>query len=468
MGTARGANLLTSKQVERAKPRATDYYLRDGDGLFVRVYPSGRKTFVYRFEVDGKTRKVEHERSFGSGADALTLEAARAWRAEQKALRLAGRDPVQLKRSTRSLRRLQLTATGDYPAGSFGAVALEFQARVIEREYKDPAQFLRILKSDLFPALARRPIAELRLAEVQQVLNGIVDRGSKVAANRALLAAKKVMRYARAQGHLEVNPLADVSRRDVGGKEGQRQRALSDAEIVTFWRAIATHVGLSWQVRACLQLLLLTGQRIGETLLAQWRHFSESSEATPATWQLPAENTKPKRAHLVHLGSLAQELLATLPKPKRGPGWIFHDGNAEGAEPITRRAVTRALDRLLTAPPGGRPALPIDHFTPHDLRRTMRSRLADLGVLPHVAEKILNHQLGGVLQVYDRAEYLPERAQAIDAWDKKLRELLADEAGQVAFAPVVQTSGPSAKAVRSTQPRRPDLTTTATLGGDHG
>ncbi len=78
-----------------------------------------------------------------------------------------------------------------------------------------------------------------------------------------------------------------------------------------------------------------------------------------------------------------------------------------------------ALDRLLASG-----ALPLAHFTPHDLRRTVRSRLSDLGVLPHVAEKILAHRLGGVLQVYDRAEYLPERAAAMAAWDAKLRELI--------------------------------------------
>ena len=70
-------------------------------------------------------------------------------------------------------------------------------------------------------------------------------------------------------------------------------------------------------------------------------------------------------------------------------------------------------------------ALPLPHFTPHDLRRTVRSRLSDIGVAPHVAEKILAHKLGGVLQVYDRADYLPERAAAMAAWDSKLRELLA-------------------------------------------
>jgi integrase len=431
MGTARAANLLTVKAIEKAKPKPLDYYLRDGAGLFVRVYPSGRKAFVYRFEVEGRTRKVEHDKAFGHGPDAITLESARAWRAEQHALRLAGRDPVQAKRSVRRLRKLQLTDAGDYPVGSFGAIALEFYARIIEPEFKDPAQFKRILSADLLPEIGRRPVAELRLGEIQSALNAIVDRGSKVAANRALLAAKKVLRYARTQGHVEVNVLADIARRDVGGKEGERDRALSFDEITTFWRGVAGYAGLSWQVRACLLFLLLTGQRIGETLAATWGDI----DLAAGSWRIPASNTKTGREHRVHLPALAVALLSTLPKPKSAAAAVFHADADQPAEPITRRAVTRALDRLLSPPRKGEPAaLPLADFTPHDLRRTVRSRLADLGVLPHVAEKILNHQLGGVLQVYDRAEYLPERAEAMNKWNDKIRELVA-EGDRVAFTP---------------------------------
>lgn len=426
MGSQNLANRLNPKKLdktiaEKAAKHSADFYLNDGGGLFLRVYPSGKRTFVYRFEVDGKTRKVEHEKPYGAGPDQLTLAAARLWRAEQHALRLAGRDPVEAKRGVRSLRRLQLTEGGDYPPGTFGALALEFHARIIAKDYQDPTQFLALLKRDLLPTLGRRPIADVRLAEVQQVLNKIVDRGSKVAANRALLAAKKVFRYARTQGHIELNPLGDISRRDVGGKEGERDRALSFEEIPLFWRTVGTAPRLSWQVRACLKFLLLTGQRIGETMAATWGQI----DLEGGVWRIPAENTKTKKAHLVHLGPTALALLGTLPRAKKGPGWLFHDATDDAAEPITRRAVTRALDRLLT--PAGKekkPTLPLAAFTPHDLRRTMRSRLSDLGVLPHVAEKILNHALGGVLQVYDRGEYLEERAAAVAKWDAKLRELI--------------------------------------------
>ena len=62
-------------------------------------------------------------------------------------------------------------------------------------------------------------------------------------------------------------------------------------------------------------------------------------------------------------------------------------------------------------------------FTPHDLRRTFASRMADLGVAPHVIEKILNHKLEGMMAVYNHAEYMPEREAAMKLWGLKVAAL---------------------------------------------
>jgi integrase len=453
----RAANLLQVRFIETAKPKAADYYLNDGARLAVRVYPSGLKRFCYRFEAAGRMRRVEHDRPFGKGPGTLSLTEARAWRNELDELRRQGIDPVTrtIAQREQSRRLVEIAARPRtprpeaaaivYPAGTFGAIAEEFYRRVIERTYRQPQAVRRILAADLLPELGQRPLATLRLGDVQTVLNGIVDRGAPVSANRALLVAKRILRYARMQGHIEVNPLAELTRRDVGGSEGERERALSFDEIPVLWRVLAGNgegvkrtvrefqrkdgravagyaragLHLHWQARACLQLLLLTGQRIGETLAARWGDV----DLAAGLWRIPPENTKTNRPHLVHLPGLAVELLRALPGKKPAEAFIFAAETTEQPAAIERRVVTRALDRLLASG-----ALPLPHFTPHDLRRTVRSRLSDLGVLPHVAEKILAHRLGGVLQVYDRAEYLPERAAAMAAWDAKLRELIASAA----------------------------------------
>ena len=442
------ANQLQVRSIEAARPRATDYYLADGARLALRVYPSGRKTFCYRYEIAGRTRRVEHPAPFGKGPGSLSLTEARSWRNEMDALRAQGIDPVAHELDKRNQARRAIAASAharsrdadiaaiDYPTHTFGGLALEFYRRVIEKKYQHPEQVKRVLTTDLLPDLGARPIESLKLGDVQSVLNKIVDRGAPVSANRALLIAKKVMRYAHMQGHIEANPIADITRADVGGKEGERERALSFDEIVTLWRVLTGEskvarpvrqskrandyaregIKLAWQTRAVLRLLLLTGQRIGETLFARWGDF----DLTAGLWRIPAANTKSGRAHLVHLPSLAVDLLRGLPGTHDGDAFVFAAEGTEQPAPIERRVITRAIDRLIESG-----ALPLDRFTPHDLRRTVRSRLSDLGVMPHVAERILAHKLGGVLQIYDRADYLPEREAAMQAWDRKLRGLLA-------------------------------------------
>lgn len=456
----RSANLLQVRTIEAARAKPVDYYLSDGARLAVRVYPTGRKAFTYRYDIAGRTRRVEHPKPFGKGPGTLSLTEARHWRNELDALRAQGIDPVAHELGRRDQLRRAIAAAADrrarrdgaraidYPPGTFGAIADEFYCRVIERTYRQPQAVRRILDADLLPELGPRPIASLRLGDVQTVLNRIVDRGAPIGANRALLIAKRVMRYARMQGHIELNPLAELTRRDVGGPEGERERVLSFEEIPMLWRVLAgdgegirrqvaefrrqdgrvikgyarSGLHVQWQARECLRLLLLTGQRIGEMLAARWGDF----DLAAGLWRIPPENAKSGRAHLVHLPTLAVELLKALPGKKAAEDFVFAADSAVGPSgpkpqsvPVERRVVTRALDRLLESG-----ALPVPHFTPHDLRRTVRSRLADLGVLPHVAEKILAHRLGGVLQVYDRAEYLPERAAAMAAWDAKVRELI--------------------------------------------
>lgn len=458
---ARFANQLQVRTIEAARPRAADYYINDGARLAVRVYPSGRKTFVYRYEVGGRMRRVEHVKPFGKGPGTLSLAEARAWRAELDELRARGIDPVAATLAQRRQLRRALAPTGrdaapaapiPYPHGTFGAIAEEFYERVLARQYRRPEGARRTLNVDLLPPLGARPLASITLRDVQAVLNAIVDRGAPVQANRVLLLAKRVFRYARMQGHIEANPIAELTRRDVGGTEGERERTLSFDEIAAFWRVLTGAVAVKRAVqgfarnngrtvvatyersglhlepatRACLQILLLTGQRVGETLAARWADV----DLDAALWRIPAQNTKSGRAHLVHLPALAVEVLRALPGPRAADHFVFASAHGAQPSPIERRTVTRALHRLLVSG-----ALPLAHFTPHDLRRTLRSRMGDLGVLPHIAEKILNHRLGGVLQVYDRSEYLADRAAAMAAWDRKLRELLADESGRVALAP---------------------------------
>ena len=100
------------------------------------------------------------------------------------------------------------------------------------------------------------------------------------------------------------------------------------------------------------------------------------------------------------------------------PGNVGDDGNFQ---PLTDKAMGRAVRRLFGLKKAdGTPLLDIPKFSPHDLRRTMRTHLAALRVAPHVAEKCLNHSLGRIIQIYDTGDYFDERKEALERWAQKV------------------------------------------------
>jgi integrase len=151
-----------------------------------------------------------------------------------------------------------------------------------------------------------------------------------------------------------------------------------------------------------LRFLLLCGTRIQETQLAQWSDIDFKKKR----WNIPAQNTKSHRAHWIALPPLALDVLNTLP---RGDGNVFPKRTATGVQSWLKRWCER--EKIIPA------------FSPHDLRRTLATRMNELGIAPHVVEAILNHKLQGVAGIYNRSQYEIDRVEAQTKWSKELARL---------------------------------------------
>ena len=153
-----------------------------------------------------------------------------------------------------------------------------------------------------------------------------------------------------------------------------------------------------------MRFLALTGQRRDEVGRLTW----EQVDLQRAAWIIPAEHAKNGKPHVVHLSESARNLLIGMP---RAGGLVF---TTDGQKPFQGYSKAKArLDRLAG----------VSDLTLHDLRRTVVSGMARLGVAPHVADKVLNHQGGtisGVAAVYQRHEFLAERKEALDRWASHL------------------------------------------------
>ena len=439
--------MLTAKGVEKAKAKADSYRMSDGRGLCLRIYPTGRKAWELRYRnADGKQRTVDLG-DFGDGEGQRGLATARSEAQRLRDLIREGGDP-------RELRRRAAASDG---GTTLADVAESWFRLVIADKFRRPEQVRELLDRHILPRLGDRAIADLRRGELFLAVAGIADgsgndgRPAARVAGQVLQYLKRLFGYAVSAGILETNPAEGIKAKDVGIARAPRSRNLTFDELATFARWLwSDQCFASDSVRALLQLLLLTGARTGEALSAKWEHV----DLEAGVWHIPPgdahRRAKSTRPHVIHLSKQARAVLASVPRYENSP-WVFASP-LDPAKTIDEKAAARVIRRAhdtdkrkpakdwrpTTKGRGDRSTLPssaplanIAEFSPHDLRRTFRSRLADLGVPPHVAEKCLNHELGGVLAVYDRGEYLPERKKALELWGRKVAALVAGDKGAV-------------------------------------
>ena len=168
-----------------------------------------------------------------------------------------------------------------------------------------------------------------------------------------------------------------------------------------------------------MRLLALTGQRANEIAALRW------SEIGDGVIVLPSERTKNHRVHRVPLSAPARAILEAQPHRTNEAGrprdLIFGHGEA-GFSGWSQ--ATGKLERQITQATGK----PLPHWTPHDLRRTTATMMAELGVQPHVIEAVLNHasgHKGGVAGIYNRSSYEREVRNALALWSDHVRALVA-------------------------------------------
>jgi integrase len=404
-------------------PAAPPYEVADSrePGLRVRVWPSGKKSFVWYYRTGGKT-KVLTLGLHGEHAGQLTVDKARAALRKAKALHADGQRPDG-------------TAEGA-PRTVAELAELFYQKRIVPHRSR-PDVVRQVLDHDILPAIGGRKLKNLATPAVSPVIDMMVERGAATHAGKALATMKQMFRFAEARGYVERSPAASLDPTDLGVIKEIRERHLDGDEIKAVWHALDKAPRLSPHFRLALKILLLTGVRSGELRLARWEHV----DFDKAVWTVPKEHQKTRktkgakdwrvplapqvRALFKELHDLTGETGLVLASPTES-GDEDEDNSAPTTEkkeikPADDKAIARAVRRLFTLkikqPNGGKiPLLDMEEWSPHDLRRTCRTWLGRLGIDFIVAEKCLNHSLSRIAETYDRSDYFEERRAALERW----------------------------------------------------
>jgi integrase len=298
----------------------------------------------------------------------------------------------------------------------------EFTERYINLERKRPESARYIIDTNINPAIGHIPLAEVTSRIVlTQCIDPIKNIGHKAHARKVLALLKQGFRFGVDRGLIESNPIGQMSVSTNVGKEISRDRFLTLSEIKVLLTNLP-RVGMSRQVQLAIELLLLTGCRVQELTLSEWAHVDFDEKM----WHFPPENTKSRigeeKAHDVPLNdeiikrlTELKLLFAYIDSKFILPSITTQQGEP-GSQPLDKRSIARAVARNYEA-------LKVEKFTPHDFRRTLQSNLIPLGVDTIVTEKLLNHELQGMLRIYNQYDYMDERRAALALWANKIKEI---------------------------------------------
>jgi integrase len=389
------AMVLTQRGMESAKPpkQGRDSYA-DGivAGLQLYVYSSGKKVYRLLARIHGKQVAL----TVGD-ASLISLADARARAKGFLAATANGEDPRETKR-----------AAVQAASETVEAVAADFIARYAMGRNKTWQETERQLARDILPSWGKRPIASIAPRDAVALLDGIVDRGAPVAANRVLAAGRKMFNWARERSLITGSPFDHIK---APTQEKSRDRTPDDAELTLILRAADT---LGSVFGAFFKLLAYTGQRRDEVAQMPWSELN----ADLTLWTLPPARTKNELPHTVPITPEVRDILAAL--PRIGDYVLTTSGRA----PISGYSKAKiALDAAVTELNGGVPLAP---WRIHDLRRAMASGMAKAGIQLPVVEKVLNHtsgSFGGVQGVYQRHDFSAEKREALEKWARHLRSL---------------------------------------------
>jgi len=402
---------LTDKQIANLKPKIYRYEVMDGHGLFVRVSHTGNKTWVFRYRFGDalKPRRM----TLGT-YPRMTLASARELHARAMQDLQKGIDPGAVEQAEKTKRKAEPT---------FKDLLEEFWITELSKTPSGSAR-RKLVERDALPVWSSHKVTSIKRREAVILLDGVRDR-APITANRLQSVLVRMFNFASERGIIEFSPLAGMKR----GKEKARSRILTDAETKQLWSALDLEnksTDIYAPTKLALKMILLSGQRPGEVC------GMALDEITNEKWTIPETRTKNGEVQDVPLTPMMQEIIEQARVYAGQSRYVFTSPRSplynfkkpEKAKPkdddvaLGRVALSRALQRNWTA-------MGIkSQFTPHDLRRTLRTRLAELGVSDIVAERVLGHKLQGMLAIYNRHDYFVEKRQALERWENRLREIL--------------------------------------------
>ncbi|KAB7645554.1 tyrosine-type recombinase/integrase [Polymorphobacter fuscus] len=412
---------LTKRSVEAlATPEKGRAFLWDDTlkGFGVMLTHKGQRSYVVQYRIGGREGTTQRA-TIGQHGNPWTQETARARAVELLDLVRRKIDPVQADRDRLALEREGKANDERY---AFSTAADLYIAHLRQKGLKSADEIAAIFERDLKPHFLQKPLHRIKRADIH-TCTAAVGLRSKSSANRAHSWLRAMLNWAVDQDRfgIHVSPMEKMAQPFESGK---RERVLTDAELSIILDCIHE---LSEPHSSFMLMLVFTAQRRNEVAGMRWEELDIDSRQ----WLIPGSRTKNKIEHLLPLSLSAVEAIElTEPELARRQGFVFTSNGKKAVASFSE--CKRNLDKLIAdrlkrdADEAGVDYVPMPSWVLHDLRRTVATGLQRMGTRIEYTEALLNHvsgSTGGLVGIYQRYKYWPEKVDAMAAWDRQIDEI---------------------------------------------
>ncbi|TON09201.1 integrase [Vibrio parahaemolyticus] len=388
---------LSATEVKNAKAKEKEYYLVDGQGLKLRVLPSGSKQWLFNYyrPTNGKRANL----NLGRFPDVSLVQARKA-SLNAKELIAQGIDP-------QDERKRQQQAHKEIQEHTFANVAKDWFA--IKQHDVTPDYALDIWRSlelHIFPHISDKPVKAITAPDIIELLKPIEAKGSLETVKRLAQRLNEVMNFTTNCGLIQANPLTGIKAAFKKPKK-ENMAALTPAELPELMGALA-NASIKRTTRCLIEWQLHTMTRPAEASGARWDEINWEEKV----WTIPAERMKKRREHRIPLTEQMLALLEVM-KPISGHRDFVFPSDRDPKKPCNSQTANMALKRMGFA---GR-------LVSHGLRSLASTTLNEQGFNPDLVESALAHvDDNQVRSAYNRTDYLERRKPMMSWWSGHIEE----------------------------------------------
>ena len=409
---------MNNKQIDALIRSGEDTMKSIGDGLYIRI-ARGKPSWVVKYSIGKSRAQIALPVAYPS----MSIREAKA-----EALRIRqdvkmGIDP----KSKRKQSEFDEIRTVDH-------LFKDWQESYLVRHFKHPEIPARFYRKEMKRHIGVMTVRDVTPQHIRQIIDEVNRSGRKSIANKTLQYAKQMFNHAIKLNLITYNPAQAFTARDAGGTEYSRTRILRTDEIAYVLAQMRQHRTIFTRENyLAICLLLNLGCRKGELISAKWEDF----DLIGKIWYcVPNKKAKdaPVEAIAIPLTELVIKLLNELKVRSAGSEYVFPSRKISKRRGyISDDTLNHALAKMLGMKVDGSKEpypniLPeVKHFTVHDLRRTCRSLLSQLGVEERIAERCLNHKTSKLVETYDRYHFIEEKRKALQKLSDHLEPFIADK-----------------------------------------